>query len=557
MKKADVRYLFLAGGVMSGIGKGIAAASIGAILTDRGYRVNIMKIDPYLNVDAGTMHPTEHGEIFVLEGGLETDQDMGNYERFLHRNTNSEDYLTSGMVYKSVIEKERLLGYGGKCVEAIPHVVEHIQKQIEKSVKKSKAEVQIIEIGGTLGDYQNLLFLETARKMRLESGENILIALVTFFPYLESVGEVKTRPAQNSVRQMNSYGLNPDIIFARSKYALDKKRKEKLHKACNIPLKNIISLPDVKNIYQVPINAEKEKVSEMLITLFKLRKKKTKNGLEDWKTLVKKMGSDKNKPVAVAIAGKYFKTGDDMLSDSYLSIIEALKFSGAELGIHPQIHWIDVQYFEKEGKKNMREINRFDAVIVPGGFGTTGVDGKLAVIQHAREHTIPILGICYGMQLMAVEYMRNVVGRKDAHTIEVDPNTKNPVIHIMEEQKEKLEEHLYGGTMRLGGYNMKIAKSSLLRNIYKKDYVIERHRHRYELNNKYISLLGKKKMYITAYSKNILAEALELDTDTHPFYLGTQFHPEFTARPFTPNPIFTTLLKTAAEIKSKKIETKR
>ena len=540
--------MFLTGGVMSGIGKGITAASIGATLSEKGYKVNIMKIDPYLNVDAGTMHPTEHGETFVLESGLETDQDMGNYERFLHRNTNPEDYLTSGMVYKEVIDKERSFGYAGKCVEAIPHVVEHIQKRIEKSAKKYKAEVQIVEIGGTIGDYQNVLFFETIRKIRLEIGrENVLTTLVTFFPYLESVGEVKTRPAQNSVRQMNSYGLNPDIIFARSKHALDKKRKEKLSKACNIPLKHIISLPDVKNIYQVPIIMEKEEVGEILIGLLNLNKRKTKSKTHDWKTLVKKMDSDKNRIINIAIAGKYFKTGKNILTDSYISIIEAIKFSGAELDIKPNIHWINAQDFEKVEKEKFKDLNQFDAIIIPGGFGTTGVDGKLAIIQHTRENKIPTLGICYGMQLMVVEYLRNKANKKDAHTTEVNPKTKDPVIDVMEEQKKNLSKNLYGGTMRLGGYKMRIQGDSFLRDIYRQDYATERHRHRYELNNKYIDTLEKKGMYITAFSKNKLAEAMELDPEDHPFYLGTQFHPELTAKPFTPNPIFTQLLKTAKE----------
>lgn len=548
MKKPGTKYMFLTGGVMSGIGKGITAASIGATLSEKGYKVNIMKIDPYLNVDAGTMHPTEHGETFVLESGLETDQDMGNYERFLHRNTNPEDYLTSGMVYKEVIDKERSFGYAGKCVEAIPHVVEHIQKRIEKSAKKYKAEVQIVEIGGTIGDYQNVLFFETIRKIRLEIGrENVLTTLVTFFPYLESVGEVKTRPAQNSVRQMNSYGLNPDIIFARSKHALDKKRKEKLSKACNIPLKHIISLPDVKNIYQVPIIMEKEEVGEILIGLLNLNKRKTKSKTHDWKTLVKKMDSDKNRIINIAIAGKYFKTGKNILTDSYISIIEAIKFSGAELDIKPNIHWINAQDFEKVEKEKFKDLNQFDAIIIPGGFGTTGVDGKLAIIQHTRENKIPTLGICYGMQLMVVEYLRNKANKKDAHTTEVNPKTKDPVIDVMEEQKKNLSKNLYGGTMRLGGYKMRIQGDSFLRDIYRQDYATERHRHRYELNNKYIDTLEKKGMYITAFSKNKLAEAMELDPEDHPFYLGTQFHPELTAKPFTPNPIFTQLLKTAKE----------
>lgn len=551
MKKSGTRYLFLTGGVMSGIGKGVAAASIGATLMEHGYRINIMKIDPYLNVDAGTMHPTEHGETFVLENGLETDQDMGNYERFLHRNTKPEDYLTSGMVYKEVIDRERALGYAGKCVEAIPHVVEHIQKRIEASAKKSNAEMQIVEIGGTIGDYQNVLFFETVRKMRLEKGrENVITTLVTFFPYLESIGEVKTRPAQNSVRQMNSYGLNPDIIFARSKYALDKKRKEKLSKACNIPLRHIIPLPDVPNIYQVPTIMKKEKVSQLLMDLLNLNKRKVKNKTQhNWKALVKSMDAEKQETVTVAIAGKYFKTGKDTLKDSYISIIEAIKFSGAELNIKPEIHWINAQDFEKMKKGKSKDLDQYNAIIIPGGFGETGVNGKLNIIQHARETKIPTLGICYGMQLMVVEYMRNKVKKKDAHTTEVCPETKHPAIDIMEEQKQTLSKNLYGGTMRLGGYKTKLKKNSLLRNIYRQDYITERHRHRYELNNKYITALEKKGMYVTGFSKNKLAETIEVDQKNHPFFVGTQFHPEFTARPFTPNPIFTNLLKAAKDRK--------
>ena len=321
-------------------------------------------------------------------------------------------------------------------------------------------------------------------------------------------------------------------------------------KACSIPLKHIISLPDVSNIYQAPIIMEKEKVSDMLADLLKLNKRGGRKQKNNWRGLVRKMGSEKNTPVDIAIAGKYFKTGENVLTDSYISILEAIKFSGAELNVRPQLHWINAQDFERAGKRKMKEMNQFDAIIIPGGFGTAGVRGKLAIIRHAREHGIPVLGICYGMQLMVVEYMRNKVNKKDAHTTEVDQKTKTPVIDVMEEQKEKLANSQYGGTMRLGGYTMKIRKGSLLEDIYGQRSVTERHRHRYELNNTYIPVLQKEGMYVTAYSKSTLAEVVELDTAEHPFYLGTQFHPELTARPFTPNPIFTQLLRAAKRVKT-------
>lgn len=528
---------------MSGIGKGIISSSIGTVLSHYGYKVNLMKIDPYLNVDAGTMNPTEHGEVFVLDSGLETDQDMGNYERFLNRELSPENYLTSGMVYKTVIDRERAFGYAGKCVDAITGVVTEIRKRIEQAGKKSKADVQVIEIGGTLGDYQNLLFIDAGRQMQLEYWEDVIFVLVSYVPLPPTIGEIKTRPTQNAVRLMNSYGINPDIVVARGPTKLDNKRKEKIANSCSISKKHIISVAHVKNIYEVPVNFEKEGVGKVLMEKLALSKRKSAGIMKKWKAFNKNLESKEE--VKIAIVGKYFDSGTHILADSYISIIEAIKFSGAKAKCNPQIHWISVKQFSKKTNKELSKLEAYDGIIIPGGFGKNGVDEKLAVIKYARQNKIPILGICYGLQLMIVEFVRNVIKKKTAHTTEVDSKTKYPVITILEDQVEKLKRKDYGGSMRLGGYNMGIEKGTILEKLYKSKSARERHRHRYEVNPEYVDMIENKGMNISAFSKNGLAEAIELPEDIHPFFVGTQYHPEFSARPFDPSPVFTGLIESA------------
>ncbi|MBU3968825.1 CTP synthase [Patescibacteria group bacterium] len=540
-KKNNHKYIFVLGGVMSGIGKGIATSSIGKILQASGFRINLIKIDPYLNVDAGTMNPTEHGEVFVLDSGLESDQDMGNYERFTGITSTNDDYITSGMVYKYVIEKERNLGYKGKCVEAIPDIVNEIVRRIKLSEQEDRSDISIIEVGGTIGDYQNTMFIEAGRILKLKNPKNVLFILVSHLPVPAKVGEMKTRPTRIASQTLNSYGVQADFIIARSSVKLDKKRKEKLATSCNIPEKNIISAPDIESIYDVPINFELDKLGSKLLKSLGL---KALNGidLKEWKNFVLKSKNAKKK-LNIAIAGKYFGTGNFILSDSYISVIEAIKFSSYNLGIRPVLTWLNSKDFDRATRKPS-SLKKFDGIIVPGGFGESGVGGKMNIIKYARENGIPFLGLCYGMQLAVVEYARNVLEIKNANTVEIDPNTADPVIDIMPEQKKKLEKNDYGGTMRLGSYPAILKEGTIVRKIYGVDKVNERHRHRYEINPEYIQKLEEGGIIFSGKSPNgRLMEIMELSSKDHPFFVATQFHPEFKAQPLLPHPLFTGFIK--------------
>jgi len=546
---------------MSGVGKGITTSSIGTIFQAKGYSVNIIKADPYLNVDAGTMNPTEHGEVFVLNSGLETDQDMGNYERFLNRDASELDYMTSGMVYSSVIKRERELGYKGKCVEAVPHIREEITSRIIESAKKSKSDISIIEIGGTIGDYQNIMFIEAARVLKLENPEDVAVIMVSFLPIPGTLGEMKSKPTQNAVRQLNSYGLNADFIIARSEFPLDDRRKEKIAISCNVPASRIISAPDIESIYDVPENFEKDKLSEMLEKM--LHMKSRKMDLSEWSAFVRKVKNTK-KEVTIAIVGKYFDTGDFVLSDAYVSVIEAIKFSAFAQGAKPKIIWMSSKNFEGDIKKSesycKEQFSNVSGIIVPGGFGETGVEGKMRVIKYARENKVPYFGLCYGMQLMVVEYARNMAHLTGANTTEINKETKYPVIDIMESQKKNIKDGNYGGSMRLGSYPCVLKAGTVASKAYEKSgkgkivsgkYIIsERHRHRFEVNNKYIEDLKKAGLIFSGTSPDEnLMEIAELPRTVHPFFLGTQFHPELLARPLDPHPLFTEFIKAALLVK--------
>ncbi|HEY4522275.1 MAG TPA: CTP synthase, partial [Candidatus Paceibacterota bacterium] len=478
------KYIFVIGGVMSGVGKGTATASIGKILSARGFTVNLVKIDPYLNVDAGTMNPTEHGEVFVLDSGLETDQDMGNYERFLDRNLGPEDYMTSGMIYKSVIERERNLGYGGKCVEAVPHVRDEIVHRLKNSAQMAKSDFTVVEIGGTLGDFSNALFIDAARVMHLENPTDVLFVMVSYLPIPGTLGEMKTKPTQIAVRQLNAYGVQPDILIARANIPLDNKRKEKLAISCSVQADHIISAPDIKSIYDIPLNFERDKLSDIILKVLGKRAKHPAD-LSEWKAFVEKTHNG-HSVVKIGIVGKYFDTGDFVLSDAYLSVIEAIKFSAYHAGVKPEISWINAKDIEK-GTLELSTLSNYDGIIVPGGFGESGIEGKIRTIQFARENKIPYFGLCYGMQLMTVEYARNVLGLKDANTTEINPKTQNPIIMILPEQREKLAHKDYGGSMRLGAYTAKLAEGSIAYAAYGAGTISERHRHRYEVNPDYIA----------------------------------------------------------------------
>ena len=532
---------------MSGVGKGIAVSSIGTLLQAKGFSVNLLKVDPYLNVDAGTMNPVEHGEVFVLDSGLETDQDLGNYERFLNKSLTNDDYITSGMVYKHVIEAERALKYGGKCVEAIPHIRDEIIRRFEKSAKVNRSDVTVVEIGGTVGDYQNIMFIEAARTMKVRRPDDVIFVMVSFLPVPSKLGEMKSKPTQNAIRQLNSYGVNADILIARSEVPIDEKRKEKIAISCSMPVEHVIAAPDIDSIFDVPINFEKDGMSKILMKLLHLKKNKKGTGIGKWIQFAKNIRSIK-KTVDIAIVGKYFNTGDFVLTDAYVSVLEAIKYSAYKLGKKAVIHTINARDYEGENAKkaNCKTLEKYDGIIVPGGFGESGIEGKLAVIRCAREHKIPYFGLCYGMQLMVIEYARNVLGLKDANTAEINPKSNALVIDIMPDQKEKIAEGNYGGSMRLGSYPAHLEKGTIAREAYGKDLIEERHRHRYEVNPEYIQEISDAGMIFSGKSPNgILMEIAELPKKVHPFFLGTQFHPEFLARPLSPHPLFTEFIKAA------------
>jgi len=544
MSKKSPKYIFVFGGVMSGVGKGIAASSIGKIIQAHDYSVTSIKIDPYVNVDAGTMNPTEHGEVFVLSDGLETDQDMGNYERFLNIKVPGSNYMTTGSVYWKVINNERNLKYKGKCVQIIPHITDEVISTIEKaSEKNDNADVVVIEVGGTTGDYENVLFTEAARQMKRRHPEDVLSVMITFVPYPKKTGEMKTKPTQQATRALNEAGVQPDIIIARSEKAIDKKRKEKIALFCNVQEDSVISAPDAENIYEIPLNFEKDGLSGII-----LKKLGLQNGgegdLEDWKKMVDKVKNAKEE-LRIGIAGKYFGTGDCVLSDSYISVIEAIKHASYAQNRKPVIDWINSEEFEESNEKQ-EELKKYDALIVPGGFGSRGVEGKISVIKFARENKIPYLGLCYGMQLMVIEFARNVVGLKDAHTAEIDPESANLVVDLMPEQKEKMKNSEYGATMRLGDYPCVVKKDTLAYDAYGEENIEERHRHRYEVNPEYIDQIEKAGMIFSGQSPDgKLMEIAELPKSEHPFMLGSQFHPEFTSSPLQPNPLFYSLIKAA------------
>lgn len=539
----NTKYIFVVGGVISGVGKGITASSLGLTLKNRNLKVTAIKIDPYINVDAGTMNPTEHGEVFVLNDGDETDQDMGNYERFLELDLTRVNYMTTGRVYLSVIEKERNLEYKGKCVEVVPHIPLEVISRIKKAGELAKADVVVTEIGGTVGEYQNMIFLEAARMMKIEKPEDVIFVMVSYLPTPSKVGEMKTKPTQSAVRMLNSSGITPDFLIARADRPLDDKRKEKIAWSCSVPTDRIISAPDVDSIYDIPMNFEKEKLSDKICDLLKIKNTKPDTKLwNKWKNFAAHAHNGKQ-VVKIAVIGKYFETGDFVLSDSYLSVIEALKYSAYAENRKPILTWYNAVDFEKDPSK-LRELKNFDGVLVPGGFGSRGVEGKLKVVEYARVNKIPYFGLCYGMQMMVIEYARNVLGLKDANTREVNPKSKNIVIDVMNSQKDILKNHSYGGTMRLGGYKAILKEGTIARSVYGQKEVIERHRHRYEVATDYIEKLEEKGLVFSGTSPDkTLMEIAELPKSKHPFFLGTQFHPEFLAHPLAPHPLFTAFVK--------------
>jgi len=493
--------------------------------------VSCIKADPYINVDAGTMNPIEHGEVFVTEDGDETDQDIGNYERFLNKNIYRINYMTTGRVYQTVIEKERNLEYKGKCVQVVPHVPQEIRDRIHKAQEKTGADIMIIEIGGTAGEYENLLFLEAARYMKFENPDDVLFVMVTYLPIPSKLGEMKTKPTQHAVRNLNSAGIQPDFIIARSRVGVDDPRRKKIAIHCNIKSEDVISAPDIDSIYEVPLNFEKDGLGDRIIEKFGL--KKTKKDLTEWRNMVKRMKSAK-KSVDIGIVGKYFASGDFYLSDSYISVIEAIKHAGIANGSKVNLHWVNTSEIEKNGTKSL---SKYDGIIIPQGWGSRGSEGKIKAI----------------VQMAVIEFARNVLGLKDANSEEANPKTPYPVIHIMPDQEKLIAEKGYGGTIRLGGWPCKIVKGTHLARAYakkfdKKTTISERHRHRYEFNNDFREELEKNGLTIAGTSPDgKIVEAIEI-TD-HPFFIGTQFHPEYISRPLDPHPLFVEFVKVCLNLK--------
>ncbi len=534
-----VNYIVITGGVISGLGKGITTASIGKILQLHGYKVTAMKIDPYMNFDAGTLRPTEHGEVWVTEDGGEIDQDLGHYERFLDINIPKNHNITTGQVYSAVIEKERGGKYLGKTVQPIPHVTDEIKERIRYSAKEINWDFVLVEIGGTVGDYENVLFLEAVRQMKLE-GDSVLYVHVTYVPVLDTLGEAKTKPTQHSVKLLREIGIQPDFIITRSENPLDYVRREKIAMFCNVHEEDVISDSNIDNVYAVTLLFEQQGLCEKVLK--KLNLKKGHNDLLGWEKFIKKIRKIKN-TVTIGIVGKYFDIGTSQLSDSYISVIEAVKHASWNNNLKPIIKWIDSKIFEKNPRR-LSSLNKLDGIIVPGGFGLSGIEGKIQTIRYAREHNIPYLGLCLGMQLAVVEFARNVCNMKDAHSTEVDKKTSYPVIDFIPDQIKILQESRYGATMRLGGYPAILKKRTIINKLYGEEKVFERHRHRYEVNPKYVKELEKCGIVFSGRSPDgVLMEFMELPN--HRYFVGTQAHPEFKSRPMKPSPLFDGLIKAA------------
>lgn len=533
-----MKYIFVSGGVISGIGKGIATASISLLLKSAGYKVAPIKCDPYLNVDAGTMNPTIHGETFVLDDGAETDQDLGHYERFLNESLNKTNITTSGQVYLSVIQRERNLEYGGECVEAVPHIPEEFIRRIQNAGKSRNADVVVVEIGGTIGELQNVFIFEANRMLKMKYPQDVLHVHISYLPIPPSIGEMKSKPVQMSVKELNSVGIQPDILLARSEVPLDDTRRKKLSLFCGLDSEDVISAPDVKNIYEVPVNFEEGHLTERLLKKLGL-KRKTKD-LVEWRGFLKKV-ERAEVPVKIGIVGKYFSTGDFTLSDSYISVIEAIKHASWNLGFKPTIHWLDAGKVQTK----LDVLQGYQGIIVPGGFGSRDVEGKIATIGYARQNQIPFFGLCYGMQLAVVEYARHILGFKNAHTTEIEPKTKYPVIHLMPEQEKKMLAKDYGGTMRLGAWEATLKPGTLTKKLYGKSKISERHRHRYEFNNHFLDKFLTNGMQVSGTTPDgKLVEIIELKD--HPFFIGTQFHPELKSRPLDPHPLFLGFIQAAS-----------
>lgn len=539
-QKQTTKFIFVSGGVISGLGKGITAASIAAILKSKGYVVSPVKVDMYLNFDAGTIRPQEHGEVFVTNDGLESDQDLGHYERFLDNDLTRVNYTTTGQVYSEVIRKERAFEYKGEDVEAIPHVTDEIIKRFKAAGKN--ADVVIVELGGTVGEYQNAIFFESSRIMKLRSPKDVLQVHVAYLPIPGNLGEMKSKPVQQSVRTLNSMGIEPDFIIARAEHPVDDKRKERIALFCNVKKEDVISNPDVASIYEIPMILQQQKLGEKILA--KLGFNEGKKDLKEWQDLVHTIKTVK-KEVHIGVVGKYFSTGNYNLSDVYVSIIEALKHAAWFNKVKPVLHWMDSEKIEKEGTDMLKGM---DGIVITPGFGKRGVEGMISAITFARTKKVPFLGLCYGMQMATIEFARNVLKLKEATTTEINADVRFPVIHIMPEQEKKLLKKEYGATMRLGAWPCILKEGTRAYKAYGEKRVMERHRHRYEFNNKFRKQFEASGFVFSGTSPDgRLVEIIEIEN--HPFFVGVQFHPEFKTRPFKPSPLFREFIKASMQTK--------
>jgi CTP synthase len=528
------KFVFVTGGVVSSIGKGIVAASLGRLLKSRDYSVSILKLDPYLNVDPGTMSPFQHGEVFVTEDGAETDLDLGHYERFTDTSMSRLNSVTQGSIYQAVLNKERRGTYQGGTVQVVPHITNEIQSRIKRVAQNTLSDVVITEIGGTVGDIESQPFLEAIRRFRKEVGRNnVLYMHVTLVPWIPSAGELKTKPTQHSVKELRSIGIQPDILVCRCDRPLPEGIKEKISEFCDVPVEAVIPAEDASSIYEVPLRLECEGLAKQALHLLRLDARQP--DLRDWQTLVERMKAP-NRRIEIAIVGKYVR-----LSDAYLSVVEALRHAAIAQRSNLELRWVSAEDIETDGAE--KYLKGVDGIVVPGGFGIRGVDGKAIAIEYVRTHNIPFLGLCLGMQCAAIEWARNIARLERANSAEFDKNTPNPVIDLLPEQEDVVD---LGGTMRLGLYPCRVLPNSLAHSLYGQEVVYERHRHRYEFNNAYRSLFLETGYLVSGTSPDgRLVEMIEYSR--HPFFIATQFHPEFRSRPNRPHPLFMGLIAAALE----------
>ena len=543
LKNPHSKFVFVSGGVLSSLGKGITTSSLALLLQSRGYAVTVVKCENYLNIDSGLINPIEHGDAFLCEDGTETDMDLGNYERFLNKNLGAHNFITMGQIYKAVIDRERDNGYHGEDIEAIPHVTDEIIRRIKLAAEQDHADICLVELGGTTGEYQNVLYYEASRIMKLTGGDTVVHVHVSYLPTPAHVGEPKTKPTQLSVKQLNSMSIQPDFLVARSETPLDTRRLDRLALFCNVHKDDIILNPDQSTIYQVPLSFLKQGFDTKILAKLGLPARSAK--LSSWKKFVNQALSPKDKSITIAIVGKYFKTGDYNLQDSYHALFEALDHARIASGIDLNIKSINSAVIEKDGTDLLKGIA---GIIVPIGWGARGTTGKLMAIEYARKNKIPYLGLCYGLQLAAVEFARNVVGLKGANSTEIDPATPDPIIHDIPFDPKYQRIKGNGASMRLGSYPCILKLDSLATQIYKTTKINERHRHRYEFNNAYREVLEKHGFVISGTSPdNFFVEMIELPRKIHPFFLATQAHPEYKSRPLSPHPIFMAFLQAASK----------